>query len=169
MKAVWSAPQGADGPFLGAMPLAAPTALKQPRPLVLGKHSLQLQKQGVLGRVTDRPIMKDHLHPSLGEFPDQNHLVSVAAGEAVGGMNIDNVDRRQGDQIAQALQGGTNQAGPTDAIVDEQVLVRNGMAVLCGMRLQVTDLAVDGVPFSLLIGRDPGVNGGLHWGRGKGL
>jgi hypothetical protein len=40
------------------------------------------------------------------------------------------------------------------------------MAVLCGMRLQVTDLAVDGVPFSLLIRRDPGVNGGLHWGPG---
>jgi hypothetical protein len=153
------------------VPLAAPAALQQLGPLILSKHSLQLQEQGILRSIGDGAIEEDHGGPGPGEFLHQQHLVSVAAGETVGGMDVDNIDRRQIDQIAQALQGGADQTGAAVAIVNEQVIVADPMAVLCGARFQVTELAVDGVSLSLLIGRDPSVNGGsqrgCRWGESR--
>ena len=94
--------------------------------------------------------------------------MGVAAGEAVRRVDVEGVDARQGDQVAQALQGGADQAGAAVAVVDEQPVVGDGVAVPGGARRQLAQLAVDGVPLSLLVGGDPGVDGHARRGRRDG-
>ena len=89
----------------------------------------------------------------------------IAAGEAVRRVDVEDADRRQRDQVAQALQGGADQAGAAVAIVDEQHGVLDAVAVPRGARRQVAQLAIDGVPLGLLVGRDPGVD--RHTRRGR--
>jgi hypothetical protein len=86
----------------------------------------------------------------------------IAAGEAIRGMDVDEINRRQRDEVAQTLQSRADQAGAAVAIVDEPQIVCEAMAVLhrsCG---QFSQLAVDGVMLSLLIGGDPGIDGDLQ-------
>jgi len=87
--------------------------------------------------------------------------VGVAAGEPVRGVDVDEVDGRQGNQVRQALESRADQAGTAVAVVEEQHLVADRMAVLDRARLQLTELAVDGMALSLLFGGDPGVDGRL--------
>ena len=101
------------------MALAAPAALQHLGSLVLGEHALQLQQQAVLGRVPDRAIEEDHLRAGLGELLDQQNLMRVAAGEAIRGMDVDEIDGREGHEVAQTLQGGSDQTGAAVAVVDE--------------------------------------------------
>ena len=96
--------QDADGTRLGAVALAAPAALQHLGPLVLGEHALQLQQQAVLGRGPDRAIEEDHLRAGVGELLEQQHLMRVAAGETIRGMDVDDIDRRERDEVAQTLQ-----------------------------------------------------------------
>ena len=154
--------QDADGAGLGAMALAAPAALQHLGPLVLGKHALQLQQQVVLGRGPDRAIEEDHLRAGMSELLEQQNLMRIAAGEAIRGMDVEEIDGRQRDEVAQTLQGGADQAGAAVAVVDEPQIVPDAMAVLRGARGQLRQLAVDGVMLSLLVGRDPGVEGDLQ-------
>ncbi len=86
--------QNADGPGLGAVALAAPAALQHLGSFVLGEHALQLQQQAVLGRGPDQVIEKDHLRAGLGELLDQQNLMRIAAGEAIRGMDVDEIDGR---------------------------------------------------------------------------
>jgi hypothetical protein len=106
----------------------------------------------------------------MSELLEQQDLVGIAAGEAVRRVDVEGADGGQGDQVAQALQGGADQAGAAVAVVDEQPVVCDEMAVPGGVRRQLAQLAVDGVPLSLLVGRDPGpslrwVVNGLEFGR----
>ena len=160
--------QHADGARLGPVPLAAPAALQHLGPLVFREHPLQLQQQVVLGRVPDRPVEEHHRRTGASELLQQQDLVGVAAGEAVRRVDVEGVDARQGDQVAQALQGGADQAGAAVAVVDEQPVVGDGVAVPGGARRQLAQLAVDGVPLSLLVGGDPGVDGHARRGRRDG-
>ena len=160
--------EDADGARPGEVPLPAPAALQHLGALVLGEHPLQLQQQVVLGRVPDRPVEEHQLRAGAGELLEQQGLVGVAAGEAVRGVHVEDVDACHGDQVAQALQGGAGQAGAAVAVVDEQHVVVDGVAVPGDARLQLAQLAVDGVPLSLLVGGDPGVDGHARRGRRDG-
>src|SRR5215207_11497605 len=100
-----------DGARLGTVALAAPTALEHLGPLVLSEHALELQQQAVLRGVLDRTIEKDHLRSGAGELLQQQHLMRVAAGEAIRGVDVDDIDRRQGHEVTQALQGRSDQTG----------------------------------------------------------
>jgi hypothetical protein len=46
--------------------------------------------------VADRPVEEDHLGAGVGELLEQEHLVGIAAGETIRGVDIEDVDRRQG-------------------------------------------------------------------------
>ena len=151
--------QDADSTGLGAVALAAPAALQHFGPLVLGKHALNLQQQAVLGRVPDRAIEEDDLGAGVSELFSQQNLMRIAAGEAIRGMDVDEIDCRQRHEVAQTLQGWTDQAGATVAVVDEPQIIPNAVAVLCHSCGQLSQLAVNGVMLSLLIGGDPGVEG----------
>jgi hypothetical protein len=73
-------------------------------------------------------------------------------------MHVDDVDGRHRREIAQPLQRGSDQARPALALVEEAQFGPDLVAIRGRPRQQRLDLAVDGVPFSLLIGRDPGVD-----------
>ena len=88
----------------------------------------------------------------------------VAAGEAIRGMNIDDINCREGDEVTQALQGRSDQTGSAVAVVDEQHVLADLIAVLQRPCLQLGDLAVDSVALGLLIRRDPSVDGHLQIG-----
>ena len=125
------------------------------RALVFRKHPLQLQQQGVLRRLADRPVEEHHLGTGTRELLDQHRLVRVRAGQAVGGVHVDDVDGRHRREVAQPLQRGSDQARPALAVVEEAQFGPDLVAIRGRARQQRLDLAVDGVPFSLLIGRRP--------------
>src|SRR3982751_1459532 len=154
--------EDADGTALGPVALSAPTALKHLGPLVFGKHALELQQQAVLRRVSDRAIEEDDLCTGAGELLEQEDLMRVAAGEAVWGVDVDDFDRRQGHEVTQSLQGRSDQTGAAVAVVDEQHVLADLMAILPRAGFQLGELAVDGVALSLLIGRDTSVDGHLQ-------
>jgi len=142
---------------LGPVALAAPAALDDARSLVLGGHALQLQQQGVLRRLADRAVEEHHLGPGARELLDQDRLVRVRAGQAVGRVHVDQIDGRHRREVAQALQGRPDQARAALAVVEEVQLGLDLVAV-ADARQQRRDLAVDGVALSLLVGGDPGVD-----------
>ena len=92
----------------------------------------------------------------------------IAAGEAIRGVDVDDIKRRQGREITQSLQGRSDQTGAAVAVVDEQHVVADLMAILPRAGFQLGELAVDGVALSLLVGRDASVDGYLQlpWRRG---
>jgi hypothetical protein len=106
----------------------------------------------VLRAIPDRPVEEDHLGAGARELLDQQDLVRIAAGQAIRGLDVDDVDRRESDEIAQTLQGRADQAGAAVAVVNEQQSIRDTVAIPRGPRLQLAELAVDGVPLSLLVG-----------------
>src|SRR4051795_6595033 len=156
--------EDADSTRLGPVALPAPAALEHLGPLVLGEHTLKLQEQAVLGGVPDWAIEEDHLRAGSREFFQQEHLMRVAAGEPIRGMNIDDINCREGDEVTQALQGRSDQTGSAVAVVDEQHVLADLIAVLQRPCLQLGDLAVNSVPLSLLIRRAPSVDGHLQIG-----
>ena len=66
--------------------VAAPAsaALEELGTLVLGDHALDLQEQVVLGAAADGAVEEHHLHAGTAELLDQEHLVGIAPGQAVG-------------------------------------------------------------------------------------
>lgn len=84
--------------------------------------------------------------------------MDVAAGEAVRRLHIDDLDGGQGDQVAQALQSGPDQAGAAVTVVEEAKFRADLMAIGGGPCQQITYLAVDGMPFCLLLGGHPSID-----------
>ena len=160
--------EDADGPRLGPVALSAPTALEHLGPLVFGEHALELEQQAVLRSVSDRAIEEDHPRASTGKLLHQQHLMRIATGEAIRGVDVDDIHRRQGHKVTQPLQGRSDQTGAAVAVVDEQPVVGDEVTVPGGACRQLTQLAVDGVPLSLLVGGDPGVDGHARRGRRDG-
>jgi hypothetical protein len=138
--------------------LAAPAALDDARPLALREHALQPRQRRALRRLTDRPVEEHDLRPGPRELLDQHRLVRVRAGQAVGGVHVDHVDGRHRREVAQALQGGSDQAGAAVAIVEQAELGGDLVPVRGRARQRRLDLAADGVPLGLLIRGHPGVD-----------
>src|SRR5215212_2337539 len=157
--AIGCARQYADRALARGVALAAPAALQDLGPLVLGHHALDLQQQIVLRREADRSIEEDNLNPSPVELVDQQHLISVAPRQSVGGVNVQAIEVAGRHGIAQTLEGGPHQGGSAVALVDKATIGRQAETVLREAGLQCRDLAVDGVAGRLLLGRDAGVDG----------
>jgi hypothetical protein len=83
----------------------------------------------------------------------------IAPGEAVRGMDVDDIERRQGHEVTQPLQGRSNQTGAAVAVVDEQHVLADLIAILHHSRFQLGELAIDSVALSLLVRRDARVDG----------
>src|SRR5215210_1310676 len=136
-----------DGTRLSTVALSAPTTLEHLGPLVLGEHALELQQQAVLRGVSDRAIEEDRLRAGAGKLLEQQHLMRIAAGEAIRGVDVDDIDRRQGHEVTQTLQGRSDQTGAAVPVVDEQHVLADLIAVLHRAGFQLGELAVDGVAF----------------------
>src|SRR5207248_698156 len=64
--------------------------------------------------------------------------------------------------VAEAVEGGAVEPRPGVALVNEDMIALEFVAVGRGPGAEGTDLAVDGLVTPLLLGRDPGINGGSH-------
>ena len=65
------------------MAAAAAAALHDLGALVLGDHPLNLEQKVVFSRAADRAVQEDDHSADAVELLDQQHLVSVAAGEPI--------------------------------------------------------------------------------------
>jgi hypothetical protein len=70
----------------------------------LGDHPLDLQQQVVLGRAADRVVEEDDLGADAPELLHEQHLMGMAAGQPVGGVDVETVDAARRRGIAQTLQ-----------------------------------------------------------------
>ena len=86
--------------------MAAPAAaaLQDPGALVLGDNTLDLQQQVVLRRAADRTVEEDDLGAGTPELLHQQHLMGLAAGQPVGGMDVETVDAAGRHGVTQPLQ-----------------------------------------------------------------
>src|SRR5215207_1256860 len=96
--------QHADRALARGVALAAPAALQDLGPLVLGHHALDLQQQIVLRREADWSIEEDDLNPSPVELVNQQHLIGVAPRQPVGGVDVQAIEGAGRNGIAQTLE-----------------------------------------------------------------
>src|SRR5215212_9263193 len=114
--------QHADRALARGVALAAPAALQDLGPLVLGHHALDLQQQIVLRREADRSIEEDDLDPSPVELVDQQHLIGVAPRQSVGGVDVQAIEVAGRHGITQTLERGPHQGGSAVAVVGKAAL-----------------------------------------------
>jgi hypothetical protein len=98
-KAVRGGGEGAERARARRMPAAPTAALEDLGPLVFRDHPLHLQQEVVLGRAADRAIEKDHLGGGAAKFLNQQHLVRVAARQAVGRMDVKASNETRRDRV----------------------------------------------------------------------
>jgi hypothetical protein len=161
--------QHADRAAARGVALAAAAPLEDLGALVLGHHALDLQEQVVLRRHPDRAVEEHDLGAAAAELVEQQHLVGVAAGQAIGRVDVYPVDGAGGDEVAQPLEPRADERGAAVALVDEAAGGLEAGAVLRQARLQGRELARDGAALHLLVGRDASVDGDAHGRHGRPL
>jgi len=91
---------------------------------------------------------EDDLTPTPSQLFDQDHLISITAGEPVRGRDQHDLQGAFGGEIASPLQGWSIQARPTDAVINEHVPREHHRAVGLRGLLEQVHLARDGfLPF----------------------
>ena len=71
------------------MTTPASAALQDLGALILGDHPLDLEKQIVFRGAPDRAVQENDLGPGATKLVDDEHLVRITPGKAVGRMNVD--------------------------------------------------------------------------------
>jgi hypothetical protein len=125
--------------------------------MILARSYSYLEQQVVLGGFAQRMVEKQKLHAALLQLVDQQHLISVAARQAVGAEHVQAVDGSSGGLVAQTLQGRANQRRPAVAVVDKTQLRLDRNGFLGGAGQDRGDLRIDGAGLRLLLGGDAGV------------
>ena len=146
----------------GLLELAAAEALGEHRALVLGDGALDLQQQLVARVLGDGTVEEGDLDAGAAELLEQQHLVGVAARQAVGREHRDDLDRGVARRVAQAVEARAIEPRAAVAVVAEDV--RLGQRVAFGLRPapQARELAVDGLLAFLALGRHSRVDRGTH-------
>jgi hypothetical protein len=106
----------------GLLELAAAEALAEDSPLVLRDRPLDLQKELVVGVVGVGVLDEDDLTTGLAELFEQQRLVGVLAGQAVGAEDGDHSDGAVLNGVPEPVQGGPVQPGAGIAFVGVDVL-----------------------------------------------
>jgi len=111
--------------------LAAPGALGDLRALVLGDHPLELAQELVLGRARALSLLGEaDLDTGAPELLEQQHLVGIAAREAVVGVAEQQLEGALGGAIAQALERRALKRGARETLVLEDQIVCEQQAAL---------------------------------------
>src|SRR4030095_400212 len=87
-----------------AMPRAPRRCLDALVALLLHNLPLHLQQQVVFGALPQGPLEEEHLDASTSELIDQQDLIRIFAGQAIGRVHIEPVHTARRDDITQALQ-----------------------------------------------------------------
>ena len=141
--------------------LAPAAPLQDLGPLILGDHPLDLEQQVILRRLAQRAVEEHDLDAGTPELVDEQHLIGIAPGQPIRGVNVEAVDEARGDGIAKALQAGSLQGGAAVAIIDEAMVWRNLQPILGEAGLQRGDLAGNRAALGLMLGGNARVDGSV--------
>jgi hypothetical protein len=154
--------QDAQRPEAGGVPPAPAAALHDLRPFVLGDDALDLHQQFVFRRPRPRPVEEGDGDAGAGELVEQEHLMGVPAGQAVGPVDVEHIDAPDGHHVAQALQSRAHQGRAAVAVVHELQRRGDDQTVRGGPLAQGGQLAADGLGLRLAVCRDPRIERGLR-------
>jgi hypothetical protein len=144
-----------------AVELAAPVALGDLGPLVFGDHPLHLHQQRRLRVVARRgPLEEADPGPEAPELLEDQHLVGVGAGEAIGREADDALEQARLGGVAQAVERGPIEPGAGVALVDE--LLDDLVPVGASRLAQELELRGDRAALLLALGRDTCVERDPH-------
>src|ERR1700719_5014671 len=90
--------------------------------LVLGDDPLHLHQQPVLRSFSDRPLDEVYVDSAFGELLDDNLLMDVATGQAIGAMHQHDVDFTVSGRVTKCIESGAIQTRATKAVVDVATL-----------------------------------------------
>jgi len=85
--------------------------------LVLSHSAANLEEQLVMRIVIPRAIAKLDPTAALGEFLDQEHLMDIVAGQAIGSRKHNAFNGRQGGSIAEAITPRTLEGGTAITVI----------------------------------------------------
>ena len=108
------------GAQLGLTPAAHP--VDNERTLVLGDGSADLEHELVVGVITDWPVEELHRTVSALEFFEQQHLVNVVSGQAIGRREQYQIEGAEGRLVTEMVEARTFEFGPTEAVITEDML-----------------------------------------------
>ncbi len=111
---------------------ATPHPLGNQGALVLGHRTADLEHQLVVGVIAHRTIEELDAAPGSLQFFQDHHLMDVVAGESIRRSQEDQIECRLGRLIAQVIQAGAFELGPTLAIVTEDMFLGQTPIGLCG-------------------------------------
>ena len=141
------------------MPFAAPGALSNLGPFVLGNHALELHQQLIFGRSCGRRLQEYQLDSIACELFRQQDLIGIFTAQAVRRVDQHGCDLACSGQVSHGLQARAQQRSSTIAFVLKLPVGRNKVAVSLGVVDQSRSLALNGVILLLLIRRDTSVDG----------
>jgi len=145
--------------LVGTVRLAAPRALGDLRALVLGDHSLELAQQLVLRGPRALGLLgEDDLDAGARELLQQQHLVGVAARQAIGRVAEQNVEAAVGGAVAQPLKRRPGQRRAGEPLILEDQIIDNDQASRGGQITQPGGLALDRLLHPLALGGHPRVD-----------
>jgi hypothetical protein len=96
--------------------------------LVLGDRPTDLEQEVIVRGVAHRLVEELDRRAGALQFFEQEHLVDVVAGEAVGGGDEDAVVVIESHLIAQAVEGGAVEGSAAAPLVTEDVFVSHSLA-----------------------------------------
>src|SRR5215208_504798 len=142
-----------------AVQLPAAGALADLRALVLGDHPLELAQQLVLGRAAALGLLGEaDLDAGALELFEQQHLVGVAAREAVGRVTEQHLEAALGGAVAQTLERRPGQRRTGEPFVLEHQVLRDQQPALGGKLTQPDGLALDRLVLALALRGHPCVD-----------
>ena len=113
--------------------------------------------------ITHRSIQKLDLAAALGQFVDQQHLMDIVARQAIGCSDQEQLEGGKGGTIAQAVQTGPVEFGPTIPIIAIDMFVGLMPVLLLGdMGQQPVDLLVNRLGVLLAACRDTNIECNFH-------
>ena len=123
--------RAASDDLTGARPLqlAATEAFSQDGALILGNRALDLEQELIVGVVGNGVVQEHDGAPDPAELLQQEDLIGILAGQAIGAQHADDFHGAITCGIAQAIQSRPIQAGAAEPLIAVDMILANDMAV----------------------------------------
>src|SRR4051794_12934516 len=115
-----------------------------------------------MGILAHRAVQKLDDATGLRKFVQQQDLMGVIAGEAIGGGEQQAVEDPGGDLLAESFQAGAVQGRTAEAVVAEDEIVSENPALSLGMDAQAIQLLVNGLGLGLVLRRNAHIQSNTH-------
>ena len=142
-----------------AVQLPAPGPLRDLRTLVLGDHPLELAQQLILRGAAPLGLLREaDLNAGASELFQQQHLIGIAAREAIRRVAQQHLERPLRSAVAQPLKRRTGQRRARESLVLEHQVLGDQQPARRGELTQPDGLALDRLVLALALGGHPRVD-----------